>query len=390
VGEERIFMLPVNATTRTRRLIAATGVVGLGLSIPCLTAGAASAAPVSTWDKVAQCESSGDWSINTGNGFYGGLQFTSSTWAAYGGHQYAAQANQATKAQQISVAEKVLADQGPGAWPVCSVQAGLTKGGAPAQVDTGSSSDSSAASRSETRAAAPKAAAAPKTAAPKTEAAPKATTTDKTYTVVSGDWLSTIAQKNDVEGGWQKLYDLNKSLLTSGPDLIYPGQKLALGTTTTTAAAPQHAAPQAAAPKSTTKTTAAKRTTTSTVKASTATGSKGAAINFALSKVGQAYVYGGSSNGGWDCSGLTQAAFREAGIALPRIAADQADASSRVSLDNLQPGDLLFWSNNGSNSGVYHVALYVGDGKYVEAANPRAGVRTETISNWAPDFAGRI
>ncbi|GAA0704184.1 hypothetical protein GCM10010193_69080 [Kitasatospora atroaurantiaca] len=381
-------MLPVNATTRTRRLIAATGVVGLGLSIPCFTAGAASAAPVSTWDKVAQCESSGDWSINTGNGFYGGLQFTSSTWAAYGGHQYAAQANQATKAQQISVAEKVLADQGPGAWPVCSVKAGLTKGGAPAQVDTSSSSSSAAASRSETRAAAPKAA--PQAAAPKTEAPKATTTTDKTYTVVSGDWLSTIAQKNNVEGGWQKLYDLNKSLLTSGPDLIYPGQKLALGTTTTTAAAPQQAAPQAAAPKHSTTTTTAKRATTSAVKASNVTGSKAAAINFALSKVGQAYVYGGSSNGGWDCSGLTQAAFRAAGIALPRVAADQADASTRVSLDNLQPGDLLFWSSNGSNSGVHHVALYVGDGKYVEAANPRAGVRTETISNWAPDFAGRI
>ncbi|WAL76288.1 C40 family peptidase [Kitasatospora sp. YST-16] len=109
-----------------------------------------------------------------------------------------------------------------------------------------------------------------------------------------------------------------------------------------------------------------------------------------MSKLGQAYVYGGTGNGGWDCSGLTQAAFRQAGISLPRVAADQADYSTRVSLDSLQPGDLLFWSSNGSNSGVYHVALYVGDGKYVEAANPRSGVRTETIANWAPDFAGRV
>ncbi|KIQ67299.1 transglycosylase [Kitasatospora griseola] len=92
-----------------------------------LTATSAHAADVSTWDKVAQCESTGNWSINTGNGFYGGLQFTSSTWAAYGGTAYAPQANQATKAQQIAVAEKVLASQGPGAWPVCSVKAGLTR-----------------------------------------------------------------------------------------------------------------------------------------------------------------------------------------------------------------------------------------------------------------------
>src|SRR6478752_7317911 len=68
---------------------------------------AASAADVSTWDKVAQCESTGNWSIDTGNGFYGGLQFTSSTWAAYGGTAYAPQANQATKDQQITIAEKV-------------------------------------------------------------------------------------------------------------------------------------------------------------------------------------------------------------------------------------------------------------------------------------------
>ncbi|MDH6577375.1 transglycosylase family protein [Kitasatospora sp. MAP5-34] len=92
-----------------------------------VTATASSAAPVTTWDKVAQCESTGNWAVNSGNGFYGGLQFTPSTWAAFGGTQYAAQANQATKAQQIAVGEKVLAAQGPGAWPVCSVKAGLTR-----------------------------------------------------------------------------------------------------------------------------------------------------------------------------------------------------------------------------------------------------------------------
>ncbi|WP_279635845.1 transglycosylase family protein [Kitasatospora cheerisanensis] len=138
MGEERIFMLPISAK-RARRLIATTGVVGIGLSIPCLAAGTASAASVATWDKVAQCESSGNWAINTGNGFYGGLQFTASTWAEFGGTAYAARADLATKDQQISVAEKVLASQGPGAWPVCSIQAGLTKGGAAPQVDTSTS-----------------------------------------------------------------------------------------------------------------------------------------------------------------------------------------------------------------------------------------------------------
>ncbi|MGV9269981.1 transglycosylase family protein [Kitasatospora sp. NPDC003701] len=130
--------------TQTEKAIAVAGVAGVGLALPLLTAAGASAAPVSTWDAVAQCESGGNWSINTGNGFYGGLQFTPSTWKAYGGTSYAPQAHQASRAQQISVAEKVLASQGPGAWPVCSQKAGLTKGGAPASVGTSSDAESAA------------------------------------------------------------------------------------------------------------------------------------------------------------------------------------------------------------------------------------------------------
>ncbi|WP_416237507.1 transglycosylase family protein [Streptomyces sp. NBC_00162] len=98
-------------------------------AVPLLTAGTASAASVTTWDKVAMCESGGNWSINTGNGYYGGLQFSSSTWKAYGGTDFAPQAHLATKYEQITVAEKVLASQGPGAWPHCSIGAGLTRGG---------------------------------------------------------------------------------------------------------------------------------------------------------------------------------------------------------------------------------------------------------------------
>ena len=75
--------------------------------------------PAHDWDAVALCESGGDWSINTGNGYYGGLQFSPSTWEAYGGLAYAPRADLATRAEQIAVAEKVLAGQGPGAWPTC-------------------------------------------------------------------------------------------------------------------------------------------------------------------------------------------------------------------------------------------------------------------------------
>lgn len=80
---------------------------------------AANAAPVSAWDQVAECESGGNWQINTGNGYYGGLQFSQQTWSGHGGGQYAPTADQVTKEQQIEIAERVLASQGAGAWPNC-------------------------------------------------------------------------------------------------------------------------------------------------------------------------------------------------------------------------------------------------------------------------------
>ncbi|MFN8030739.1 MAG: transglycosylase family protein [Dermatophilaceae bacterium] len=78
------------------------------------------------WDAVADCESSGNWSINTGNGYYGGLQFSASTWTGFGGGKYAPYAHQASKGAQIYIAQAVLKVQGPGAWPVCGARAGLT------------------------------------------------------------------------------------------------------------------------------------------------------------------------------------------------------------------------------------------------------------------------
>ncbi|WP_035775915.1 transglycosylase family protein, partial [Arthrobacter sp. H5] len=111
-----------------RRGLAAAALVGLGLGA---SAGAANAAPASTWDSLAQCESGGNWAINTGNGFSGGLQFTPSTWAAFGG-QGAPQ--NASREQQIAVAERVLDGQGWGAWPACSAKLGLTAGANPTPI----------------------------------------------------------------------------------------------------------------------------------------------------------------------------------------------------------------------------------------------------------------
>ncbi|GAC68331.1 transglycosylase family protein [Gordonia soli] len=106
------------STTKTIAKVALTGAV-LGGGAAALGTGTANAATDSEWNQVAQCESGGNWAINTGNGYQGGLQFSPSTWAGHGGNQFAPSADQASKQEQIVVAERVLAGQGKGAWPVC-------------------------------------------------------------------------------------------------------------------------------------------------------------------------------------------------------------------------------------------------------------------------------
>ena len=108
-------------TTLLRRGMArtATTLAGVALVATGMLATGTAANAASGWDDVAACESGGDWSINTGNGYYGGLQFSASTWTGFGGAAYAPRADLATREQQIAVAERVLATQGKGAWPTC-------------------------------------------------------------------------------------------------------------------------------------------------------------------------------------------------------------------------------------------------------------------------------
>ncbi|GAA1435817.1 hypothetical protein GCM10009601_62460 [Streptomyces thermospinosisporus] len=196
---------------------------GAGMALPLTMSGTAQAADVETWEKVAACESSNDWEIDTGNGFYGGLQFTQSTWEAFGGTRYAPRADLATREQQIAVAEKVLEGQGPGAWPVCSVRAGLTRGGQTPDIDvkggdgkTGRGERKQRADRSSVEDVKPQRT--PQSRAGRTEM----------YTVVTGDTLSGIAADEGVRGGWRGLYEANRSVIGADPDLIIPGQRLAL------------------------------------------------------------------------------------------------------------------------------------------------------------------
>ncbi|MET4922014.1 transglycosylase family protein [Streptomyces sp. PSRA5] len=124
-------------------LVVAAGVTGSAIAIPLLGATGASAADATTWDRVAECESGGMWSADLGNGFYGGLQISQETWSDFGGTAYAPTADQASRSQQIAVAEKILDAQGPTAWPTCALVTGLTAdaGTAPDGEPSGDSSD---------------------------------------------------------------------------------------------------------------------------------------------------------------------------------------------------------------------------------------------------------
>ncbi|MGC5563926.1 transglycosylase family protein [Streptomyces sp. FR-108] len=124
-------------------LLVAAGVAGSAIAIPLLGASGASAASGTTWDAVAECESGGSWSADTGNGLYGGLQVSQETWEQNGGLDYAPSADQASRSQQIAVAEKILAAQGTSAWVTCGLVAGLTQDSDSADVDTGLAEDAS-------------------------------------------------------------------------------------------------------------------------------------------------------------------------------------------------------------------------------------------------------
>ncbi|MGW8634824.1 transglycosylase family protein [Streptomyces sp. NPDC055793] len=203
---------------------------GAGLALPLVGTGTAQAADVETWDKVAACESTNDWDINTGNGYYGGLQFTQSTWEAFGGTRYAPRADLATKDQQIAVAEKVLDGQGPGAWPVCSQRAGLTRGGDTPDIRPagGAGDEKSAGTPAKKSAEKPaKKADSVKDIQPQTTPQSRAGK-GRMYTVVTGDTLSGIADTHRVGGGWQGLYEANRDAVGADPDLILPGQRLSL------------------------------------------------------------------------------------------------------------------------------------------------------------------
>ena len=188
---------PGYRTGRGLLRLAVAGAVAVGT--PIALAGNAEAAPSSVWDKVAQCESGGNWNTNTGNGYYGGLQFSASTWRAYGG---SGSAHNASRAEQIAVAERVLAGQGWGAWPVCSRKAGARG-----------------------QAATVRSAPAKKEATTERVSGPATKRSGGTYVVKRGDTLSRIAARSGVKGGWKTLATKNPGL---NPNRLQVGQPIAV------------------------------------------------------------------------------------------------------------------------------------------------------------------
>jgi conserved hypothetical protein len=226
---------------RTAAALAIGGAVAATMSMP-----AANAVDGATWDALAQCESGGNWSINTGNGFYGGLQFTQQSWNGVG---MSGSPATATRAQQIEAGERLLAIQGWGAWPACSAKLGLYGKTGAAPTYTEPTTTVAAQSQTQQTYTAPAAQAAP--AAPAAQAAPVAAPAAPaveapaapvaapaveapaaapkaaagTYTVVPGDSLSLIAAKLGVAGGYQAIAAANTDIIYN-VDLIFPGQVL--------------------------------------------------------------------------------------------------------------------------------------------------------------------
>ncbi|WP_186776981.1 C40 family peptidase [Streptomyces salinarius] len=127
--------------------------------------------------------------------------------------------------------------------------------------------------------------------------------------------------------------------------------------------------------------------TGSSTSTSTATGSAAAVVSFVQAQVGKAYVSGATGPSAYDCSGLVQAAFKQVGISLPRVSQAQSTAGTQVGLDNLQPGDILYWGGAGS---AYHVGVYVGGGMFVGAQNSSTGVVERPLSYDPPSGAVRV
>ncbi|MFI9763388.1 C40 family peptidase [Streptomyces sp. NPDC051963] len=147
----------------------------------------------------------------------------------------------------------------------------------------------------------------------------------------------------------------------------------------------RRAAAEAATSRASERTTLSADTSTSV--SAPASGSVATVISFLQAQLGDAYVMGASGPDAWDCSSLVQAAFKQVGVDLPRVSQDQSMAGTDVPLSDVQVGDILYWGGKGS---AYHVGVYVGNGQYLDAANPSKGVVVQDLSGYPASGAVRV
>ncbi|MGW3867303.1 transglycosylase family protein, partial [Streptomyces sp. NPDC005047] len=196
-------------------LVVAAGVTGSAIAIPLLGATGAHAAGVN-WDQVAECETGGAWSQNAGNGYYGGLQLPQEAWERYGGLEYAASADQASRSQQIRIAEKLYADQGIAAWPTCGLLAGLgNPPGATASTGDGASEGSQAPKTSDSQDPAGSAAG---SKAPEPTGSPKASDSPESSESSESSDASSGSEKETEPTSGSSASSSSSSSPSSGPD----------------------------------------------------------------------------------------------------------------------------------------------------------------------------
>lgn len=203
------------------------------------------------------------------------------------------------------------------------------------------------------------------TSTPKTETEPSEPSSS-TYVVKAGDYLEAIADSHEIN--WPSIYEINEQI--SNPDLIFPSQELKIPSKDVPLTRSIAGVTLTVSEKYTPQPTSPTQATPQPAKSPTSLGSAGVV---GLGQVlGRPYVHGGTSLAGFDCSGLTQYMAALRGISLPRTVASQYQATTRIGISDLQPGDLVFFNWN-------HVGMYIGGNQIVHAANPSLGVRIDNL-----------
>jgi len=293
------------------------------------------------WDRLAGCESTNDWDINTGNGYFGGLQFSNSTWRAFGGLEFAPRADLATREQQIIVATRTQKAQGWNAWPTCTRKLGIS--GTPPTVNN----------------SAPPTTNTPRAQSPKLPADRASNSTGNTST---NPKCVELKQRGTTTAQLDALSKANPSWQLDGN-----GNGIPCDVTF----------PRTTSDKATEPITQSIPVVKDAVDSNTSSSLGSRVVSSARGWIGTPYKWGGNTRSGVDCSGLVKNVLNANGVSgVPRTSAAQAMWADRISRDQLRPGDLVFGVTNGR---VTHVGIYIGNGQQIDAQKPGTKVGIHSL-----------